>query len=308
MEILAISALLVNISAISQYLSFDPLGLYSGVTAESVHRMISTIGNMNIFASFLCITAPLTLWLFATADTAKKMLVYGFCSALFVPAAIAGNSDSFYLGLFAGVSFMIICGALKGKEIARLFLAGVPASAFGFIFLKAADHIEKNKIILSASLKDSGISIRPAFGIAARFRKHPEYMLLILAFFLMAWLFLYLFFRGERGEKRLPGSVSGKLIILYCACCILMLLVVAAAYPFKNEMASYRGFIWNLTIEDFKNAPVLRKLFGYGQETVMGRYFALYYDRMKEVTGVIYDNVHSEPLQFSVSLPEWQKK
>jgi O-antigen ligase len=69
-------------------------------------------------------------------------------------------------------------------------------------------------------------------------------------------------------------------------------------YPFENEMGSYRGFIWNLSIDDFKNMSLFRKLFGYGPETIYSVYYSKYHTEMVNVTGVVYDNVHSEPLEY----------
>lgn len=282
----------VSITAICQYLTWDPIGMYENVTVQSVHRMISTIGNMNIYASFLSIVLPTTVYLFITADRFKKNLIYGLFLIIGFAGAIAGNSDSVYIGICAGLAVMIASGGLTASAFKKIPGALACGSLGAYLILFAA-HILRNK----------GAEIRPVQGFAAFFTEHTDYMLLI--FFFCAALYLLLHFL-PKSKKHTDKPLFGRKT--RTAATVILLSAIAAIFicafiffPFADEFGSYRGFIWRLSVNDFKSLSLFRKLIGYGPETLLPVYNSMYHDEMIAVTGVVYDNVHCEPLEYLVT-------
>lgn len=302
MSILSVTGGIVSITAISQYLSFDPIGMYKGVTAVSVHRMISTVGNMNIFAGYLCLVTPLTVYLFISSKKISAGFLYGICLSLDFAAGVCATSDSFYLGTGAGIIFMLIVCPLKKRELRRFFFAGALASIADFALISAAKYIESHHIIFSQSLKELDISIRPTLGITGKMTENSSFLLAVFAVMTALYLVMLIFSRNEKGDEIMLNATVRKVMTgLLLAAIAFIFIKLFAAYPFDNEMGSYRGFIWNLAIRDFKGAGFFRHLVGYGQESVLGLYRSLYRDEMVGVTGVIYDNVHCEPLEYLVT-------
>lgn len=302
LSLLAVVGAVVSITAISQYLSFDPIGMYKGVTAVSVHRMISTVGNMNIFSGYLCLVTPLTVYLFMSSEKLSHTVLFGICTALDFAAGVAATSDGFYLGCTAGlISIPVVC-RLTRKEGRRFFLAGMIAAAADFTIISAAKYIEKHHIIFSPSLKELDISIRPSLGITGKMMADSSMLLIIFLVFTLLYLLMLSFSTGEKGSVVLISDKVRKVILAIVLAVILGIFIkLFTLYPFDNEMGSYRGFIWNLAIRDFKGAGFFRHLVGYGQESVLELYRSLYRDEMVSVTGVIYDNVHCEPLEYLVT-------
>lgn len=52
----------------------------------------------------------------------------------------------------------------------------------------------------------------------------------------------------------------------------------------------------------FNEAPLMRKLFGYGQETVRMLTVSNFHDEMLEITERVYDNAHNELLQYLLTI------
>ena len=299
--ILALIGGLVSLTAVCQYLSFDPIGMYKGVTVVSVHRMISTIGNMNIFAGYLNIVTPLTFLWFIKATEKRDRIISGICLGLNAAAGVASTSDGFYLGTTVSIILLLILGVLKFSELRRVPLALSVCAFSDYALLTAADYIRKHNIIFSSSLKKSGISIRPSSGFTKVLEKNSMLLLILAVVMLLAYLGLGLL-KNKDEDALLPKvKLSNILLCIFLALIGVFAVLAVLSYPFDEKMGSFRGFIWNLAIKDFAESDIFTKLFGYGQETILAIYRLRYRDLMVNTTGVIYDNVHCEPLQYLVT-------
>lgn len=281
----------VSVTAVCQYLTWDPIGMYEGVTVQSVHRMISTIGNRNIYASFLSIILPTTIYFYANEESTIKRNIYGLFLAVGFAGAIAGNSDSVYIGVFAGLAILLAVGNISVKSLIRI-IGAFSWSAFGAYLILMAAH----------SLRDNGADIRPSQGITAYFTKNTSILLILFLSLGIIYALLTLLLRKKKSTaaiiNRKGAYISGGILI---SAIIGIFATFFAAFPFPDEFGSYRGFIWRLAVDDFAKADILTKLFGYGPETIMSVYNSKYYDQMIATTGVVYDNVHCEPLQYLVT-------
>lgn len=281
----------VSVTAICQYLTWDPIGMYDGVTVQSVHRMISTIGNMNIYASFLSMILPITIYLYISQKKLKKRIILGVFLAIGFAGAIAGNSDSVYVGIGAGLTIMIASGSLSSDSIKRLPETFAWGGLGAYLILKAA-HI----------LRNNGAVLRPTLGFAAYFTEHTEYVLIFFIVFTVISLIVSFVAKGHHSDKPLLGKkLKWTFTILFILAMIIIFTGAFIFFPFADEFGSYRGFIWRLAVNDFKHLSFFRKLVGYGPETILPIYNSKYYDEMIAITGVVYDNVHCEPLEYLVT-------
>jgi O-antigen ligase len=291
-NIFAATGAIVSITSICQYFTFDPIGMYNNVTVASLRRMISTIGNMNIYASYLSLSVAACLFCYVYAKKISLKIFWGLCLAIGFAGGLAGNSDSFYLGIGAAALIFICAGGLTLKSFGTLVSALCFACGADYIFLSARSFgVSK------------GLDIRPTAGVATYFSNNMSllkitFVAALILFLLIKLLILIFGTKYDLGNKLLPGPVYIIVSILFITSIIGILGYVFSMYPFENEMGSYRGFIWNLSIDDFKNMSLFRKLFGYGPETIYSVYYSKYHTEMVNVTGVVYDNVHSEPLEY----------
>lgn len=325
--IFCISSALVSLTAVVQYLGFDPIGMYDGVTAASVARMISTIGNRNIYASWLCLCVPAVLCCFIKASGKWLRILSGISLMICFAGGTAGNSDSFYLGIFFAVLVLIFTGNLYGKDISRLLAALSLGLISDFLLLQGA-----------AIRRERGVEIREGEGFTLFFESHASYLAYAAPAFMAAAVILFLLMKKSdagsspavgRNEETDAATLEKKTVfsfinrhdiqtllndpvedsvtrrknrkisscILLAAICLTFCILILK-FPFEDSFGSYRGFIWNLSVEDFKQMNLINKLFGYGPETIYIIFSEKYYDILVGTTGVLYDNVHSEPLQY----------
>lgn len=281
----------VSVTAVCQYLTWDPIGMYKGVTVQSVHRMISTIGNMNIYASFLSMILPLTMYFYISQEKVKSRIIYGIFLMIGFAGAIAGNSDSVYIGIGAGLAIMIASGGLSSANLKRLPETFAWGGLGAYLILTAA-HI----------LRDKGAVIRPTQGFSKYFTEHTEYVLIFFIVFAVISLILSLASKAKASDRVLFGKKTRWILTALLLLAIITIFTCAFVFfPFADEFGSYRGFIWRLAVNDFKHLSFFQKLVGYGPETIMPIYNSKYYDEMIAITGVVYDNVHCEPLEYLVT-------
>jgi O-antigen ligase len=72
-------------------------------------------------------------------------------------------------------------------------------------------------------------------------------------------------------------------------------------FTFDDLWGNYRGFIWNRLCRLYNDFPLLKKIFGNGNESIMELMSVNYYEEMYDLTGTIYDSAHNEYLQYLVT-------
>ena len=154
-----------------QFLTIDLFGMYAGARKDSVLSFISTIGNVDFFACFLTMTAPLTVYLFISEKRIVMQIIYGLCMVSQFMGGLSCGADSFYLGLFAGLFIMIFAGGLTLREYRRLpFALMLAACGDGFLSWLSSRWRDR-QIVISASLKENGagpISVRALSGLTEK--------------------------------------------------------------------------------------------------------------------------------------------
>ena len=104
---------IVFILAILNRYGIDPLNMQSILYEHQRPIYISTIGNVNILANFICIFLPLFMGAFLYAEKIPDKVISGLLVYTGVMAGIAANSDSFFLGFGAGLAVFMFTGFMK---------------------------------------------------------------------------------------------------------------------------------------------------------------------------------------------------
>jgi O-antigen ligase len=131
----------------------------------------------------------------------------------------------------------------------------------------------------------------------------------------LAFVLLYLVaFLGKKHAEKREGADSRKklkaLVIAFSAAVVIAGAVFViygiksgdSIFKFDYKWGTYRGYIWSKCWETFKDAPLLKKLFGYGNESIKQAVTVPNYNDMVAKTNRIYDNAHNEVLQYLITL------
>lgn len=287
----AATAMYAYMIAVFQHCGNDFMGYRDGIATKQFHIFMSTFGNINIFASYLCISIPVFICI---AVFSTKLLCRIVALAVLLPGGMCimiANSDSAYLGIGAAC-VMIFFLAYKDGYVQR-FVLTLLAIAIGNLGVVLLNHLVIKKYDKRGGVAEALDRIDLA------------------VIFVVALCILYVavrFIAGRYGDRL--EQMNKKNVICGILVAIAVLLVGgicygirsgSALFTFNYEWGTYRGYIWTKCAELFEAAPIKNKIFGYGNETIKSLMMANYSQEMIDVTGKTYDNAHNEVLQYLVT-------
>ncbi len=288
-------AMLVALAQHIQSTSF-PFGtwgtaLKDGLGKDQYTKFISTFGNINIFAGFLCMAVPIFLAMFTFVENVYAKAVSGLLLVFSGFSVFIANSDSSYFGI-AVAGFFLLLLAIREKKLFWLS-AGVTLYSVGNLWVELINTYHP-KVRYDKARGGIGLTL-DRMDVALAF------------FFAMLIITIAIRYINRLFDERLE-KVDRKKVIIYILVAFGILLLAAIIYIFGvrhfkmyDKWGSYRGYIWPKIWGLFKEAPLKNKVFGYGQETVRMLTESNFYEEMVLVTNRTYDNAHNELLQYLIT-------
>ena len=296
--IFGVSLVLMNVISFLQYCGLDPLGLYVG-TAPSVRvNFLSLVGNRDVYYSYLALAVPFAMFLSFRAKELKEsifrhaVVFFGFLGVF------ACNSEGAYIGILPAfvILFFLFCREKQGMltfllDLILFFAAAVPV---GLI----TKGLEEYNISQSVFIKEI---------------LRPWVCLIAVAVLAACWFVIYKVYCAPAFFKaiRIAAAVAlGAAAICVCAAFIHFTFVdkttdigsFAELLRFDRlYWGNKRGFIWSKLWGLFRDAPLYRKMIGFGEETVRLLTNRNFYDEMIAKTGMNFDNAHNEFLQYLIT-------
>ncbi len=285
----------VAVIAFLQFFGINFGGLYTSLSKETVETFYSTVGNINVVSSYICLCLPFIMYLFCTAKGFIKTTgLYLFSLVGFCFLVIA-NSDSGYIGMAAAFcAIAYIVAKRQGAFYRVLLLAGTFLFSLRLMSVVYTSLEGKTKPLseLALFLGESDIILAGA-------------VLLILAAIVMS------FFRlNSTFSKiiRIGVTVFALLSVIGVTGAIIYFTVVDTNTQlgflenylrFSDKWATERGEIWKMTMESYIDLPFVKKLFGCGPDTLLLLLSEKHNDRML-VSGYV-DNAHNEFMNYLVN-------
>lgn len=275
--------------AIGQHMEHDFLNLRYNIAENQYTKFISTFGNINMYASYLSISIPVLLAVFAFCKNWFSRILSGILLIAAGCNILIANSDSVFLGILAGVVVVTVLAFMQSRlkySSFAVFLLFVGNLVLGFINRYGHTRYDKKRGGLAIALNRLDI----AFALCG------AALLIFVAVCICNW---------KLGEKVAAWNKK-KIVLIVCGACVALGVIGMIAlkvmdpslFTFNDKWGSYRGYIWRKIVEVYGDAPFVNKLFGYGNESVRVTLKAACYDEMVQVTGKVYDNAHNELLQY----------
>lgn len=264
----------------------------------------------------------------APISTEKVLLGTRIVSAvLLVFAGInfnIANSDSVYLA-FVGIMFFMFLICLKDGCLERLFRAGAIV-AFGnllvaFLCAKVEWSLETIRESMSKYIELKHENPRLKFeqmdmpfhlnkwdfgGIPAITVKLPVAIGIFMTFAVL--IFVVRCLKRYMGKKLSAITLKSRNRIVIVITILVVICGVAVAiignrkkvsyFVFDDDWGTDRGYVYRLAAESYADAPLINKVFGYGNEStryVIEKAKAKDASKKKKKS---YDNVHCEPFQY----------
>lgn len=280
----------VGIVGICQFMGYDFLGLREGLMQSIRNVYISTFGNIDIFASFLCVLLPVAAGAYISVS-GNERIVIRICAMITVfigtGAVIISNANLAYAGVGGAMIVAWIWASYRGRirefaDVCLVMACGVLAIS---IMLGRTDNGYSELDGLSCFVSDSRM------------------VWIVSVVVLVVWAAIRLASKWTvkfRGKAALAVSVGVSLAGIV-AVVIYAVHNHMGIFSFEDSWGNYRGFVWRRLMEAYRDFSVPQKLFGYGNESVKSIMTDRYYDDMMNAVGVIYDNAHNEYLQYLIT-------
>ena len=280
----------VGIVGICQFMGYDFLGLREGLMQSIRNVYISTLGNIDIFASFLCVLVPVAAGAYISSE-GKESIVIRITAVIAVltgtGAVIISNANLAYAGVGGAMIVAWIWASYRGR-----------IREFADVCLVMACGVLAISIILGQT--DSGYSELDGLSY---FVSDSRMVWIVSVVVLVVWAAIRLASKWTvkfRGKAALAVSVGVSLagivaVVIYAAHNHM------GIFSFEDSWGNYRGFVWRRLMEAYSDFSVPQRLFGYGNESVKAIMTDRYYDDMMNTVGVIYDNAHNEYLQYLIT-------
>lgn len=287
--ILGISSAFAYIVAILQHAGIDFMHYKDKIREEDYDKFTSTFGNINVFASFICISLPVFIAMYVFLRNKIYKCFMALLIILGGMSTIISNSDSVYFGVGGALCVIFLLAFYNGKT--KAFIETVIMIATGNLFVV----LMRNLFECEYDKKRGGI---------AEILDEPMIAVGLLVGVCLFYIFIVLL-NKKFGEKF--DTINKKKIIICMVISVSILAIIFTVigvvckfsiFEFNYKWGTFRGFIWTKCVEIFEEAPIVNKVFGYGNETLKMLTRAHCYEEMIAVTGKTYDNAHNELLQY----------
>ncbi len=290
--VFAASSAYAYIVAIFQHMEIDFMHYKDNIKKDLYNKFISTFGNINMFAGFLCVSIPIFLAMFIFSKKLYMRITAGVLITMGGMVIMISNSDSVYVGLAVATVVLLVL-AIKEGYVGH-FMFGYSFLALGNLFLTlintyAHTRYDKKRGGLALALNRIDVAV------------------LFVVFMALATVVVYLL-RKVYGDK--IAKINKKAIIIAVIVCAALFGIAffiygafirgSSLFKLNYKWGSYRGYIWTKMVELFRDASPINKIFGHGNESVRTLMNTYYYTEMISVTHMAYDNAHCELLQYLI--------
>ncbi|MBR1815650.1 MAG: O-antigen ligase family protein [Lachnospiraceae bacterium] len=266
--------------------------LRNGIKKAQYNVFISTFGNINIFASFVVISLAVFICMYVFTDKLFYRIMSGVIITMGGIVIMIANSDSAYIGMCAVCFFLFLLAYRQGLLLR--FVQGIILMSIGNLCV-----VLLNKYISEVM----GKSYDKRGGFAQALDRLGLALILVV---LIVLIYIFMRLVNHFFVEKLEGINKNKVItcILAASAALLITIIIIGhtrhipAFTFNYKWGTFRGYIWTKSYELFCDAPLMNKLFGYGNGSVKTLMNTYYYDEMVAVTNKVYDNAHNELLQY----------
>jgi hypothetical protein len=284
--------------AILNHFMIDPLGMYSNLAEDNYWMFITTMGNINVLAGYLCVFVPVTMVLFCFCETLLSQVIYGVFMVISFMGLISANGDAGIIGIAAAFLFLFwFCFESYDRLkrfflMATLFFAG--AGLIGWLDNMNIETVKEPLATLPSFIGKSTVS-------------H-------LAIIVFAVFTVIMFLLQKKEVVTKPLKVIRNIVF------ILIGLIALAGFSafiylstagssinlgewdtylrFSDLWGSSRGFTWKRVLiiygEDYH---VIQKLFGYGPDLLGVPLHERFNDQIFAKMGAYLVDAHNETLQ-----------
>lgn len=286
----------VCLLATFDYFGMDVLGINQQMQQWDWLIFISTMGNANTCASYVCMALAGAIVYFCIAEGTKSKIFAGVSIVNCAVTLITARSDSPFLGIGALIIIMGILAFMKKIDLKNyVFMLGL--LDMGIIILTIIRKIFRSHLILESF--DTGLQ-------RALLDQQP---LLMIVFVILIAVYIALVYIEKKAIK------INKNVGMTLGIGIILVIVVFGAYLifklelidiFRQSMEQRNGnsvgsrlYTYQRTIEGYGKLPIINKLFGCGQASMTG-FLYQYFSEELSAAGISINSAHNNILDYLI--------
>lgn len=290
--IIAVMAnMIVLLLGMGNAVGIDPLKMNEGMGRSDYGKYLSTIGNVNWYAGYLCMLLSLCVIVFFLSKRLGARIISTVVLMLCIINGIACNSDGFFLGTIP-IAIYILYSFLKSKEGIKRFIEFIIVLEVSILTVV----VLKNKFLVKLDSIQSGIV--------------SDAGIVVLLIILITAVILY-----KADSKTIYENnkkISSGIVIIFVMATVIIISVANAGsnsignsflrkFQLNGAWGTNRGYLWKYSAEIFLNLNPFQMLFGIGPDT-FGIIFSKYFqNEMIEIWNKNVVNAHCEPLQLLIT-------
>ena len=261
-----------------------PLGTYYSLLPDNGSLYLSTIGNLNFFAAYLCLCLPLAVQTAFHARSGRSRAGVVLCCVVLLTGLLMASTDAAWLSLAVMLAVVFCDRRLTWHGARLLFAIGAIFCAVAFL-----TGIFLNFFSLRMPLRTvSAVLVKPFVCLP------------------IGALLLFLFFISPRLKKTpcKPARLlfGGLLLLLLCGFLVrnlfgLSLGPLDSFFWLRSGGGSNRWDVWDVLVRRYAKLPLLQKLVGVGADGVDALLTPYYTQALIALNGDTFDSAHNEYLQ-----------
>ena len=300
-DIFAITACVVCLIAVLHEFYIDPLDLINSIKEDQRETFISTIGNINLFSTFICVVLPVAAAMLVMSKDVFITIFYCVVTSVCFMGLLVANSDSGYFGLIAFMSVLFVFSCKNSGRLFKYFLSV-------FVMLLSCKLLYFISLIFNGEMRE--LDTLPKTLV------FDNRMYLFIGIVGIITVILG-FVNFKSGNKEFPKAVRviAAVIVGLCAFSIAFVFCYFSFIDKTTELGSltkylrlndqwgtHRGYAWIRSIILFKSGGLKNMFVGTGPDTFGPVIKAVYREDMINRHGSVFDNAHNEYLNYLVTV------
>lgn len=248
---------IVSILGVLNCFDIDFIGFYHKLAPNYKTSYISTIGNINFYSSYFCLTFPLVICGFCQAKKKVSSILYSAALIIGSFGMMVTASESFIMGFTVALAVIPFFFFKSKEKLSRFLLSVVIIILSAQVYFIIHSTAPKTNVVISDSI--------------AFFLK-PYISLPVACVCLVAYLLVK---KTPENTEALKKIYIAALILIVAAIgmCFLLANTVGLGswnkyFRFTYEWGTFRGKIWDYCLDLFKEYNFKELLFGTGPETL----------------------------------------
>ena len=285
----------------AQFMGNDPLGMLSTVASYQRKFFIAFIGNVDVYAGYLCIGVPFAMCMAVLSDKLIANIFWTVISGFGFIGFYTSNSDGAVLGFVASIAILFLISCKNARAFRNFWIVCAvfffATAAFKGMYIKEYTYCRYVEslifrpmhldvylpgLIISVVLAVLTSFLKPGRKLLKKFRIAAAIAMAIGGVGVLG-AFIYFSFINTEADI---GNLANYL-------------------RFNDRWGSWRGIAWKKMFEAYMDFPLAKKLIGSGEDTIELVLRTKFGTSVIEGADANYDSAHCEPFQYLITIGFW---